>query len=196
MHVTRERLLASSILGGAALLAAIATPAAAQTKAATTEVEGIVVTGSRIVRQDYTADSQANIQLRGLGTARTLVLMDGHRITPSNPSGVIDVNTIPIALIENIETITGGASATYGSDALAGVVNFKLKHHFQGIQIDGQYGVTDRHDGDTETVNLTHGGDFDETAKLLRALRQPGDVYVIMGSGPVNRVIAPARLHG
>ncbi|HEV2531118.1 TonB-dependent receptor domain-containing protein [Phenylobacterium sp.] len=206
MHVTRERLLASSILGGAALLAAIATPAAAQTKAATTEVEGIVVTGSRIVRQDYTADSpivtvgaealqktgavsvekllnqlpqfmpsvtdtsnnpsnngQANIQLRGLGTARTLVLMDGHRITPSNPSGVIDVNTIPIALIENIETITGGASATYGSDALAGVVNFKLKHHFQGIQIDGQYGVTDRRDGQTETVNVTLGGDFDES---------------------------------
>lgn len=205
INMTRERLLASSILGGAAILAAFATPAAAQTKAATTEVEGIVVTGSRIARQDYTADSpivtvgsealektgavtvdkllnqlpqfmpsvtdtsnnpsnngQANIQLRGLGTARTLVLMDGHRLTPSNASGVIDVHTIPTALIENIETITGGASAVYGSDALAGVVNFKLKHHFQGIEVDGQYGITDRHDGKTEAYSVTMGSNFDE----------------------------------
>jgi outer membrane receptor protein involved in Fe transport len=203
--MTRERLLASSILGGVAVLAAFAAPAAAQTKAAETEVESIVVTGSRIARQDYTADSpivtvgaeqvqktgavsvekllnqlpqfmpsvtdtsnnpsnngQANLQLRGLGTVRTLVLMDGHRITPSNASGVIDVNTIPSALIENIETITGGASAVYGSDALAGVVNFKLKHHFSGLQVDGQFGETEQGDGDYQQVNVTLGGDFDE----------------------------------
>jgi len=203
--MTRERLLASSILGGAALLAAFATPAAAQTKAGETEVESIVVTGSRIARQDYTADSpivtvgaeqvqktgalsvekllnqlpqfmpsvtdtsnnpsnngQANLQLRGLGTVRTLVLMDGHRITPSNASGVVDVNTLPTALIENIETITGGASAVYGSDALAGVVNFKLKHHFQGLQIDGQFGETEKSDGQYQQVNVTLGSDFNE----------------------------------
>ena len=202
IKTTRERLLASSILVGAALMAAAsATPAAAQS--APSEVEAITVTGSRIVRNDYQADSpivtvssealektgavsvekllnqlpqfmpsvtdtsnnpsnngQANLQLRGLGTARTLVLLDGHRITPSNASGVIDVNTIPLALVENIETITGGASAVYGSDALSGVVNFRLKHHFQGIEINGQYGITEQQDGETETVSITMGSDF------------------------------------
>ena len=202
----RERLLASSILVGAALAAATtATPAAAQTAGGGAEVEAITVTGSRIVRNDYQADSplvtvssealektgsisvekllnqlpqfmpsvtdtsnnpsnngQANLQLRGLGTVRTLVLVDGHRVTPSNASGVIDVNTIPTALIENIETITGGASAVYGSDALAGVVNFRLKHHFQGVEVFAQYGITDADDGENETVNVTMGSDFAE----------------------------------
>lgn len=200
---TRERLLASSILGGAALLASASTPAFAQSAAANAEVEAIVVTGTRISRQDYVASSpivtvgqkevertgaisvekllnqlpqfmpavtdtsnnpsnngQANIQLRGLGTVRTLVLVDGRRVTPSNANGTVDVNTIPGALIDSIETITGGASAVYGSDALAGVVNFKLKHHFQGLQVDGQYGITDKQDGETTSVNVTMGSDF------------------------------------
>jgi iron complex outermembrane receptor protein len=107
-------------------------------------------------------NGQANIQLRGLGNARTLVLVDGHRVTPSNPSGVIDVNTIPVALIENVETITGGASTVYGSDALAGVVNFRLKKNFTGVQIDAQYGVTDRDDGETTSISLTAGAPFAE----------------------------------
>jgi iron complex outermembrane receptor protein len=153
--LTRERLLASSILSGVAMLGSlvVAAPAANAAEDKPTEVEAIIITGSRIARQDYVAASpivtvgaadvqrtgaisvekllnqlpqfmpsvsdtsnnpsnngQANIQLRGLGTVRTLVLVDGHRVTPSNASGVIDVNTIPSALIENIETITGGAS--------------------------------------------------------------------------------------
>ena len=164
----------------------------------------VVVTGSRISRRDYVADSpivsvgpkaieatgdvtlervinnlpqivpnlgasnnnpgngQFNIALRGLGTTRTLVLVDGRRVTPSNSDGTVDVNTIPQALIENIEIITGGASAVYGSDAVAGVVNFKLRHNFQGVVIDSQYNISDQGDGEETAVSITLGGNFAE----------------------------------
>jgi iron complex outermembrane receptor protein len=70
------------------------------------------------------AGGQSYSDLRGLGPNRSLVLLDGRRLVSSAPSGAIDLNTIPTALIENVEVITGGASAAYGSDAVAGVVNF------------------------------------------------------------------------
>ncbi len=69
---------------------------------------------------------QANVQLRGLGSTRTLVLLNGRRIVPSNASSVVDLNLLPTPLISSIETITGGASSTYGSDAVGGVLNFLL----------------------------------------------------------------------
>ena len=77
---------------------------------------------------------QANIDLRGLGTVRTLVLLDGTRLTPSNVTGVVDLNTIPQALIQNVEILTGGASSVYGSDAIAGVVNIRLRNDFEGVR--------------------------------------------------------------
>jgi outer membrane receptor protein involved in Fe transport len=238
----RERLLASSILCGAAfLMAAAATPAAAA-EAAVNEVEAITVTGSRIARSDYQADTpivtvsaeslertgavtvetllnqfpqfvpsvtatsnnpggsgQANVELRGLGTQRTLVLMDGRRIPPSNSDGTVDLNTIPTALIESVEIITGGASATYGSDAIAGVVNFKLKHHFQGVEADVQYGITSKHDGEQENVSLIVGGDFNEgkgnavvsfgfsnRGAILNAARQISSVSGPSGTTPMG----------
>lgn len=102
---------------------------------------------------------QANINLRGLGTQRTLVLMNGRRVVPSNSDGTVDINIIPTPLIRNIEVISGGASAAYGSDALSGVANFILNDSFEGVQVDAQYGVTDRQDGATESYSLTLGGD-------------------------------------
>ncbi len=105
-------------------------------------------------------NGQVNLSLRGIGSTRTLVLLDGRRITPSNAGGQIDLNTIPQALIENIEIITGGASSAYGSDAIAGVVNFKLKKNFQGLVIDSQYNITDHGDGEEQAVNITAGGNF------------------------------------
>lgn len=90
----------------------------------------------------------ATVNLRGLGNNRTLVLLDGRRAQPINASLVIDLNTIPQAAIEGVEVITGGASAVYGPDAIAGVVNFKLRRDFEGLQLDGQYGLTERGDGD------------------------------------------------
>jgi len=103
---------------------------------------------------------QANVDLRGLGTARTLVLMDGLRLTPSNVTGVVDLNTIPGALIESVEILTGGASSTYGSDAIAGVVNFRMKRSFEGVEATASYGITGEDDGETNAVSLTMGSNF------------------------------------
>jgi iron complex outermembrane recepter protein len=87
----------------------------------------------------------ATADLRGLGPNRTLVLVDGIRLGIGSPSTFIfspapDLDQIPTFLIERMDVVTGGASATYGSDAIAGVINFTLKRDFQGIQVDAQYG--------------------------------------------------------
>jgi len=103
---------------------------------------------------------QGNLQLRGLSPWRTLVLMDGRRLIPANGTGVVDVNIIPRALIESVEVITGGASAVYGSDAIAGVVNFKLLQEFDGLQFDGGWGLTDKGDGDEYYGDVTGGFEF------------------------------------
>lgn len=85
------------------------------------------------------------VDLRGLGPERTLVLVNGRRLgvgdpNTGNPGAAPDIDQIPVPLIDRVEILTGGASATYGSDAVAGVVNFILKRDFQGLQIDAQYG--------------------------------------------------------
>ena len=189
MHSVRERLLATSMICGAALASAAAVPAFAQD-----EVSEIVVTGSRIPQPNLTSVSPvqvvnsqevqlggrpvtadlmnqlpqvtqnassglsstsnplsgpggvATIDLRGLGQTRTLVLVDGRRLgigdpNTGNPNPSADINQIPSQLIERVEVLTGGASATYGSDAIAGVVNFVMKRDFEGLEIDGQWGV-------------------------------------------------------
>jgi outer membrane receptor protein involved in Fe transport len=92
----------------------------------------------------------STVDLRGLGPQRTLVLVNGRRLGAGDPSTsnqnvAPDIDQIPAPLVERIDVVTGGASATYGSDAIAGVVNFILKKDFQGIQIDGQYGLS-QHD--------------------------------------------------
>jgi iron complex outermembrane receptor protein len=90
----------------------------------------------------------ASVNLRGIGANRTLVLVDGRRAQPANASLVVDLNTIPSAAIERIETITGGASAVYGADALAGVVNFVLRDDFEGVEMDFQTSATAEGDGE------------------------------------------------
>ena len=96
--------------------------------------------------------------LRGIGRNRSLVLMDGRRLMPSTPDGAIDLNTVPMALIDSVEVITGGASATYGSDAVAGVANFKLKQHFSGIELTVQHGASTTGDGATTQISGIVGG--------------------------------------
>ena len=105
---------------------------------------------------------QGNVQLRGLGATSTLVLLDGRRIVPANGNGVVDVNVIPASLVETVEVVSGGASAVYGSDAIAGVVNFKLKDKFNGVQFDGGWGQTDRGDGSEYSAGVTAGLSFAE----------------------------------
>src|SRR5258706_9439183 len=106
------------------------------------------------------AGGQAYGDLRGLGPNRALVLMDGRRMMPSNPNGSVDLNTIPMSMIENVEVITGGASSTYGSDAIAGVLNFKLRQHFSGAEVSYQHGETTHGDGAPEHASALLGGNF------------------------------------
>jgi outer membrane receptor protein involved in Fe transport len=101
------------------------------------------------------------LDLRGLGTSRTLVLVNGRRhVTSSAGDFIVDVNTIPQDLIERIDIVTGGEAAVYGSDAVAGVVNFILKRDFDGIRLRAQDGVSKYGDRPVEFVTLTAGRNF------------------------------------
>jgi outer membrane receptor protein involved in Fe transport len=204
-----RRAVRFALLMGAAASTTLATHTAlAQDRdadAASSSLETVTVTGSRIKRQDYEASSpvvtigadvfsqagtqqieqvlnelpqlvpsitttsnnpsnggQANVNLRGLGTGRTLVLLDGLRLTPSNATGVVDLNTIPTGLIESVEILTGGSSSVYGSDAIAGVVNVRTKRNFEGVQLTVKNGVTAENDGRTQVFELLVGGNFND----------------------------------
>ncbi len=203
LQTTRGRLLASTMICGTALAAfATASPALAQED--TTEVEAVVVTGSRIARQDYVANSpiatvtgeqivanadvtldtylntlpqvnpagsttsnnpgnggQSNVDLRGFGANRNIVLVDGRRPMVSANNLTVDLNTIPQALIDSIEVITGGAGATYGADAIAGAVNLKLKKDFEGIDVRASYSnSTEYWDAEEYQFSAVLGGNF------------------------------------
>ena len=101
------------------------------------------------------------LDLRGMGTARTLVLVNGRRHVGSSPgSTAVDVNTIPVEWIERVEVITGGASAVYGADAVAGVVNFIMKKSFDGMELRGQRGIADEGGFDRSFASFSAGSDF------------------------------------
>lgn len=104
---------------------------------------------------------QATLNLRQLGANRTLVVVDGWRhVSGVAGSQTVDVSTIPNALIERVEVLTGGASAVYGADAVTGVVNYVLKKDFEGIAIDAQTGVSSRFDGQSYRIEGTIGKNF------------------------------------
>jgi iron complex outermembrane recepter protein len=102
----------------------------------------------------------ADLNLRGFGASRNLVLVNGRRFAISGPEGVTDINTIPAALIARTEIVTGGSSAVYGSDAITGVVNFIMRNDFDGLEARSQIGL----DSSTKTLNksfdVTAGGNF------------------------------------
>lgn len=102
----------------------------------------------------------ASISLRGFGPNRSLVLVDGKRPTPVNALMVTDINAIPSALIERVETITGGASAVYGADAVGGVTNFILRDDFEGIELDAQYGTSAEGDGEESRISAVLGSNI------------------------------------
>ncbi|PWE16570.1 TonB-dependent receptor [Marinicauda salina] len=104
----------------------------------------------------------ATASLRGLGTTRTLVLVDGTRFVGSGAANVVDLNNIPAALVENIDVVTGGASAVYGSDAVAGVVNFILKDDFEGVELNASHEFsTEEGDAQITDISAVMGGNFD-----------------------------------
>lgn len=183
--------------------------AATETKSetATSAVEEVVVTGSRIVREGYesptplsviSSESISNaaapnimsllgqipamagnattstnqqsfantsvglnsVNLRSLGTNRVLVLLDGQRVVGSHVTGVTDISSLPQGLVSRVDVITGGASAVYGSDAVAGVVNFILDKEFSGLKGEVSAGMTNYSDAQNYKVNLTSGFGF------------------------------------
>jgi iron complex outermembrane receptor protein len=242
------------LLAGCAGTITLATPAAAQNDqtgdvltpeevAASTDEASIVVTGSRIQRQDFQSNSpivtvgeqllqnsstssvevnlnklpqftpektpvqggdiqatptntpgSATISLRGIGSNRNLVLLDGRRATPGNASMAVDINSIPSAAIERVEIISGGASSTYGADAVGGVVNFILKKNFQGLELDGQMGITQEADGFEYQLSGIMGTDFDDgrgnislamsTSKREPSLRRDRDYFRDVWANP------------
>ena len=100
------------------------------------------------------ADGTASVNLRGLGTQRTLVLVDGLRLGPGSADGRnwSDVNQVPAFMIERVDVLTGGTSAVYGADAVAGVVNFILNEHFEGIRLDAGYNFYEHSNGNQDGV--------------------------------------------
>ena len=97
------------------------------------------------------------LDLRAMGPARTLVLLDGMRVTPADRVGTVNVDNFPTALLRSVEVVTGGASAAYGADALAGVTNFVLNRDFRGVSLSLDAGATDFSDGDTAGFSLAGG---------------------------------------
>src|SRR5262245_12885658 len=99
----------------------------------------------------------ATIDLRGMGSQRTLVMMNGRRMVPFNDDGEVDTSMIPTALIERVDIITGGASAVYGSDAIAGAVNVVLRDDFEGVDIRMNTSQTGESDGQDSWAGVTIG---------------------------------------
>ncbi|MPS69172.1 MAG: TonB-dependent receptor [Novosphingobium sp.] len=112
------------------------------------------------------------VDLRGLGSNRNIVLLDGQRIVPAELVGRVDLNNIPLALVERVDVLTGGASATYGADAISGVVNFVINNEFEGLELNSSYQITEQGDGATFRTDLSTGASFDD-----------GRGHVILGIG-------------
>ena len=131
------------------------------------------------------------LDLRGLGISRTLVLVNGRRhITSFVGDYIVDTNTIPTDLLERVDVITGGSSSVYGSDAVAGVVNFVLRRDFDGIRLRGQGGVSQQGDRGIQFVSLTAGRNFwDDRANIAINLEYVNSEASISPSAPSS----PAR---
>src|SRR5205823_7861043 len=130
------------------------------------------------------SDGTATIDLRGLGPQRTLVLVNGRRLGPGFPDGrnFSDINQIPAALIERVDVLTGGASAVYGADAVAGVVNFVLNTHYEGVKVDGNYSFNNHSNNDSTYLGyLTAFGAPTPSASTLNSGYNK-DLSIVAGS--------------
>src|SRR5688572_19482101 len=112
----------------------------------------------------------SNLNLRGAGLNRTLVLLDGRRVVPTNRFGAVDVAMFPEELMRSVEVVTGGASASYGTDAVAGVVNFILDTDFDGYKGHAQMGATRYGDGDTYEAGFAFGTGLGANGRLIGSL--------------------------
>lgn len=129
----------------------------------------------------------ASIDLRGLGPQRNLVLMDGLRMTPYNYRGRVDTQMIPTALVERIDIVTGGASAVYGSDAIAGALNFVMKDDFEGVDLRSTVYQTGEDDGQVRNISLTLGSNFDNNrGNVSMNLTWQDREAVLLGQRPLG----------
>ena len=125
----------------------------------------------------------STLNLRNLGSNRTLVLVNGRRLPAGDPNGPVapDVNQIPAPLIERVEVLTGGAGAIYGSDAVAGVVNFIMKDNFEGVEIDGQYSFYHHNNDNAQMQRIVNLRGYEKSPGVAT----DGDAYdlsILMGS--------------
>lgn len=209
-----------------------AAPAPAPVDLEPFSVEEIIVTGSRIARQDLIASSPLAVvgredlqssgsvslenvlnqfpqlaggrtstvngnggagiltaNLRSLGSARTLVLVNGRRFLPADSEGTVDLASIPDALIERVDIVTGGASAVYGSDAIAGAVNFVMKRNFEGLEFSYSRAQTEEGDGGSNKLDLTLGANLDGgRGNVVLALSYADRDEVLQGSREFSAV--------
>ena len=119
-----------------------------------------VVPASTAFSNEPSTDGMATVSLRGLGVAQTLVLVDGKRLMPADGRGTVDLNLLPPSLITGVEVVSGGASAAYGSDAVAGVVNFHLRDDYDGAVVSGRYADAWSGDASDYTIDMTVGSPF------------------------------------
>jgi len=124
-------------------------------------------TSLNTTHQNINAVPGTVFNLRGLGRNRTLVLMDGVRFAPTYQDGTVDVDIIPQLLVQRVETVTAGASAAYGSDAVAGVVNFILNKDFTGLRGVVQGGISSRKDYENYRLGLAYGRDLGPRTHFL-----------------------------
>lgn len=122
-------------------------------------------------------NGQSLLNLRGLGSNRTLVLLDGYRIGVTNVVNSVDINIIPQGLIRRVDVVTGGASASYGSDAVSGVVNFILDTKFEGVKLEASSGITTRGDAGNWHVSAAVGKQFGDRARIIAS----ADVFRLKG---------------
>jgi outer membrane receptor protein involved in Fe transport len=117
-------------------------------------------TGSPTTSASGGTNGQNLLNLRGLGSQRNLILLDGRRLPATNSSGSIDINMLPQSLVSRVDVVTGGASAAYGSDAVAGVVNFILDTHFEGLKGEFRSGISGHDDMASQGGSLSYGRSF------------------------------------
>jgi len=131
----------------------------------------------------------ATISLRGLGAQRNLIMLDGKRLTPYSPAGAVDTQTIPTAMIERIDIITGGASAVYGSDAISGAINFITKRDFEGVSINTDFSQTSESDGKIKSADVLLGTNMaDGRGNIVIGLNYAKREGVQFGARPLGQL--------
>ena len=130
----------------------------------------------------------AQVNLRGLGVNRTLVLLNGRRVVAggSGANDSVDLNMIPVSILDRVEVLKDGASAVYGADAVAGVVNLITKDAFDGLQIEGKYGVTGEGDGEEYLLDLTWGVQNDRGSLMLNMNYQDNQAAPLSPRAPCS----------